>query len=57
VAYAQLAALATDLPGDARDTLLAVPGWYSREQLAVLLGVAREAGFTVVGLVDAGLAA
>jgi len=57
VAYAQLAALAADLPADARDSLLAVPGWYSREQLAVLLGVAREAGFTVVGLVDAGLAA
>jgi hypothetical protein len=57
VAYAQLAALAAALPADARDTLLAVPGWYSREQLAVLLGVAREAGFEVVGLVDAGLAA
>jgi hypothetical protein len=57
VAYAQLAALAADQPADARDTLLAVPGWYSREQLAVLLGVAREAGFNVVGLVDAGLAA
>jgi hypothetical protein len=57
VAYAQLAALAACIPEDARDTLLAVPGWYSREQLAVLLGVAREAGLTVVGLVDAGLAA
>ncbi len=57
VAYAQLAALVEGLPGDARETLLAVPGGYSREQLAVLLGVAREAGLTVVGLVDAGLAA
>lgn len=57
VAYAQLAALAEGIPGDARDTLLAVPGWYSREQLAVLLGVAREARFEVIGLVDAGLAA
>lgn len=57
VAYAQLAALAAGLPAEARDTLLAVPGWYSREQLAVLLGVAREAGFEVSGLVDAGLAA
>jgi hypothetical protein len=57
VAYAQLAALAEGLAGDDRETLLAVPGGYSREQLAVLLGVAREAGFKVVGLVDAGLAA
>jgi hypothetical protein len=57
VAYAQLAALAEGLPADARDALLAVPGWYTREQLAVLLGVAREAGLGVVGLVDAGLAA
>jgi hypothetical protein len=57
VAYAQLAALAQGLSDDAREALLAVPGWYSREQLAVLLGVAREAGFKVVGLVDAGLAA
>ena len=57
VAYAQLTALADGIPEDARDTLLAVPGGYGREQLAVLLGVAREAGLRVVGLVDAGLAA
>ena len=57
VAYAQLAALADGIPADARDTLLAVPGSYGREQLAVLLGVAREAGLEVVGLVDAGRAA
>jgi hypothetical protein len=57
LAYAQLAALAEGLTDGARDTLLAVPGWYTREQLAVLLGVAGEAGFEVVGLVDAGLAA
>ncbi|MDQ1241556.1 MAG: hypothetical protein QG550_807, partial [Pseudomonadota bacterium] len=40
-----------------RQLLIAVPAWYTREQLAVLLGVAREAGFETVGLVDAGLAA
>jgi len=57
VAYAQLAALAGGIAEGARDTLLAVPGGYGREQLAVLLGVAREAGLEVVGLVDAGLAA
>jgi len=57
VAYAQLAALAEGIPDDARDTLLAVPEWYGREQLAVLLGVAQEAGLRAVGLVGAGLAA
>jgi hypothetical protein len=39
------------------DTLFAVPAWYTREQLAVLLGVAREAGLPGVGLVDSALAA
>ena len=57
VAYAQLAALASGLPPADRQLLIAVPAWYTREQLAVLLGVAREAGFETVGLVDAGLAA
>jgi hypothetical protein len=57
IAYAQLAALASALPATDRQLLIAVPAWYTREQLAVLLGVAREAGFETVGLVDAGLAA
>jgi hypothetical protein len=57
VAWAQLAALARGLPPGDRQLLIAVPAWYTREQLAVLLGVAREAGFETVGLVDAGLAA
>jgi hypothetical protein len=39
------------------DLLLAVPPWYTREQLALLLGVVKEAGLQPVGLVDAGLAA
>jgi FHA domain len=37
--------------------LLAVPGHYSAEQLALLLGVARSAGMPVDGLVDAAVAA
>lgn len=37
--------------------LLAVPGHYSAEQLALLLGVARAAGLPVDGLVDAAVAA
>ena len=57
VAYAQLATLASALPSADRQLLMAVPAWYTRDQLAVLLGVAREAGFETVGLVDAGLAA
>jgi hypothetical protein len=57
VAYAQLARLAGGLSGAAGDTLFAVPAWYSREQLAVLLGVAQEAGLRAVGLVDAAVAA
>jgi len=57
VAYAQLAQLARDADVAGCDTLYAVPAWYTREQLAVLVGVAREAGLPAVGLVDAGVAA
>jgi len=57
VAWAQLAALVAGIPEAERDALLAVPEWYAREQLAVLLGVAGEAGLSVAGLVGAGLAA
>jgi len=57
IAWAQLAALVAAIPQDEREALVAVPEWYDREQLAVLLGVAGEAGLRVVGLVGAGLAA
>jgi hypothetical protein len=57
IAHAQLASLGATLHAGDRRLLLAVPAWYSREQLGVLLGVAREAGFEVAGLVDAALAA
>jgi hypothetical protein len=57
VAYAQLVELSRAAGGAGGDTVFAVPAWYTRDQLAVLLGVAREAGLTAVGLVDAGLAA
>jgi len=57
VAWAQLASLTEGIPAAEREVLLAVPEWYSREQLAVLLGVAGEAGLRVAGLVGAGLAA
>jgi hypothetical protein len=57
VAHAQLLGLAQALPDAGREILLAVPAWYTREQLSLLLGVAKEAGLEPVGLVDAGLAA
>jgi hypothetical protein len=57
IAYVQLAQLARESDVAGSETLYAVPAWYTREQLAVLLGVAREAGLPAVGLVDAGLAA
>ncbi len=57
VAYAQLAALRRAVSDRDAATLLAVPAAYTRDQLALLLGVAREAGFEPAGLVDAALAA
>jgi hypothetical protein len=57
IAHAQLAAIARGLPAGGRAVLIATPAWYTREQLALLLGIAGAAGFEVAGLVDAGLAA
>jgi hypothetical protein len=57
VAYAQVVALARPYLALGPEVLLAVPPWYSRQQLALLLGVVGEAGLRPVGLVDAGLAA
>ena len=56
VAYAQLVALRRVAADQDRATLFAVPAAYTREQLALLLGVAREAELEPVGLVDAALA-
>jgi hypothetical protein len=56
VAYAQLAQFVRPHLGHGPDVLIATPPWYTREQLALLLGVAQEAGLRPVGLVDAGLA-
>jgi len=57
IAHAQLVAMTAGLDPADRRMLLAVPAWYSREQLALLLGVAKEAGLEVLGLVDAAVAA
>ena len=57
IAHAQLSQLARGAADAAQGALFAVPAWYSREQMAVLLGVAQEAGLPAIGLVDAGVAA
>jgi hypothetical protein len=57
VAYAQLERLVAPHLAGGREIILAVPPWYSREQLGLLLGAAQESGLEPVGLVDAGLAA
>lgn len=57
LAYAQLAALRATVNTVEAETLLVVPPHYTREQLGLLLGIAQEAGFKTLGLVDAALAA
>jgi len=57
IAHAQLVALYGNLGAADRQLLLAVPAWYTREQLGLLLGIATEAGLDVAGLVDAAVAA
>jgi hypothetical protein len=56
LAYAQLLALHR-AAGEPGRVVFAVPGSFSRDQLAVLLGIARATPFTVTGLVDAAVAA
>ncbi len=55
VAFSQLVAIAqqTELDGE---VLLAVPGSFSRQQLAILLGLVKQCPFKIVGLIDAALA-
>ncbi len=55
-AYAQLKALAGPWLDEGAELLLAVPPWYSRGQLGLLLGIVEELGLKAVGLVDASLA-
>lgn len=55
LAFAQADSLLRDRDGEG--VLLALPAGYSREQLALLLGVVNETRVPVVGLVDAALAA
>jgi len=55
LAYAQLLAL-HEQAGKPEEVVFALPGNYTREQLALLLGIAQACPFTAVGLVDAATA-
>ncbi|HVQ29470.1 MAG TPA: hypothetical protein VMV21_07830, partial [Vicinamibacteria bacterium] len=57
LAHAQLVALRTAAGHETTEAFLAVPGFWSTASLSLLLSVARAAGFPVVGLVDAAVAA
>ncbi|MEE4301577.1 MAG: hypothetical protein V2J24_19220 [Pseudomonadales bacterium] len=60
LAHAHLLELwaAADVAGeDDADVIFTLPGTLEREQIALLLGIARECPFTPVGLVDAAVAA
>jgi len=57
VACAQLAQVWRDAGAEGEQALLVVPGSYSRAQLGLVLGIARECGIEVTGLVDAAVAA
>src|SRR5690606_25694718 len=56
LAYAQLSDIWRRL-GSEDPVVFVVPGYYSREQLGLLVGLAEEAGVTVAALVDAAAAA
>jgi hypothetical protein len=51
LAYSHLNSLTKNLAPD-QGVILAVPGNYTRNQLAVLLGVAKQCAFNTIGLVD-----
>ncbi|MYI18955.1 MAG: hypothetical protein F4121_02370, partial [Acidimicrobiia bacterium] len=56
LAYSQLVALAEDAGIDGR-VIFAIPGHFSNEQLGLLLGIAGQCHFQVIGMIDAALAA
>lgn len=55
--HAHLSDFWSNAGGDAEEAILVVPGVYSNEQLALLLGIANAADVPVCGLVDLGVAA
>jgi len=56
LAYAQLLHIA-EQANVAGEVLFAVPGNFTKQQLAILLGLAKQCPFTIVGVVDSALAA
>ena len=56
LAFAQLLSI-HEQAGKPDEVILAVPGTYSKEQLALLLGLVEASPFRAVGLVDAAIAA
>lgn len=56
IAYAHLLHLAEEGGVDG-DAILAVPGNFTRQQLAILLGLAKQSPFRTIGMVDSALAA
>jgi hypothetical protein len=57
VACAHLAQVWSDAGAAGEQAILVVPGGFSRQQLGLALGIARECGIDVVGLIDAAVAA
>jgi hypothetical protein len=57
LAYAHLVQLWEAARPDDNEVIFAVPGRFNRDQLALLLGIARESPFRAVGLVDLAVAA
>lgn len=57
LAHAQLSELWRRFEADADDVVLAVPSYYGREQLGLLLGLAEECRMPVRAMVDAAAAA
>jgi hypothetical protein len=57
LAHAHLKAVWDVVGGGAEEVIVAVPGIYSDDQLALLLGITRELAIPVRGLIDAAVAA
>ena len=57
LAHAHLQAIAEQSGGEPRDVVLSVPSSFSRQQLGILLGVAKKTPLRVVSLVDSALLA
>ena len=57
LAFAHVEAIWSDLTPVADSVVFAVPPYYTREQLGLLLGMAGEAGMPVEGVIDSSVAA